>query len=128
MGFAPIATSDDGAVPPAENGTVDAWSADATRLAADIRRAVRDLQWATLKLRGPMKLGDLERAVVTDAMLVDGRTARILAHPEGDDAVRVRVRAGRFGDEREERRFLDALRKMMEGPAVKERDAGFKLP
>lgn len=120
--------------------TSDRWVADDGRLAADLSRAIEAVHWAPIRVvMRPAVLGMADTAMDddvragamvwhADALMPDGREVRIMAWPAQPRQVAVAVRVGRFGDAAQERQFIDALRKVLDGPSKRIRRNKFVLP
>lgn len=118
------------------NGTTARWAADHARLADDIGRAFRDLQWGRLSVEPTPGTGnDLQASsgagkvsIQASALLLDGRTATVAARGVEDGQVRVVVRVGQFGDRPMEQKFIDALTNRLSGKPKPQRGGKFVIP
>jgi len=109
------------------------WRADYQRLAVDIPRAVRNCDWALLRVQvfeadaEPVD-GTGPSHIDASALLPNERRALVSASPEADGVVRVVVRVGQRGDATAERRFLKELARVLRGAPAREYHGRFKLP
>jgi len=138
-GKSPSAAHGDLLSPPAEWSS-GRWNADNSRLGDDLPRAIEAVHWAVIRmalrpaaLEVPEEsLDDQGRATAmvwrADALMPDGREARIVAWTPDPQQVAVAVRVGSFGDAAEEQRFVDALREVLDGPPKRKRRDKFVLP
>ena len=77
-------------------------------LAALLPDAVRSLRWA------PLGITNEVTALRMRALTPDDRPVEIRARQSGETGVRVQARVGFFGDENEQERFHEALRRVIE--------------
>ena len=138
LGGGPARESVDvGREPGLVDASVGAWDADPARLVDDIPRAFKKMHWGKLSIKegeggvvsdaAPGEGGEAY-AVRAEALLLDGRTASVLAWGEGSDSVVVAVRVGHFGDAEAELGFLDALAGVMRGEPRRQYGGHFELP
>ena len=115
---------------PFEDSSTANWPADPGRLATDIRRAFRELDWGRMYIRKDPAAADHGEVVRAAALLPDGRLATIIAWPATDDGVSVGVglRVGRFGDRDREQQFVNMLAKLLAGKPAPVRGGSFALP
>ena len=130
-GTDPTVSRSDSSLP---GGSAAHWSADYRRLTADIPRAVRNLDWAMLRLEAHPPAGDGaesspdERRIVASVLLPNERRGLIDARPEADGRIRVAIRVGRQGDVANQRRFLAELARVLRGKPAREYRGRFEAP
>ncbi len=105
--------------------TVVRFSADASRLYDDVRRAIDRSHWGVARHK---QFTGVPRTVEATALLPDGREAHIFAKSREDGLVEVWVQVGRLGDPRLQRAYIKTLRETLAGPPKPERDASFEIP
>ncbi|MBH06747.1 MAG: hypothetical protein CMJ20_10540 [Phycisphaeraceae bacterium] len=126
-----------GFMEPAVGTSIARWPADATRLEADIERAISDLHWA--KLQAQHEHPPIPNGVTTHentkspvirvrGMLPDGRSVSVIGWQSGVDEVCVAVHVGFFGDHIWQHRFIHLLARRLAGKPKVQRNDLFELP
>ena len=105
------------------------------RLPQDIERAAIDMEWGRLSYEIDPKQPRYEPktwsgVVRMHALLPDDRRAVVVARSAAGDPnqVEVRIRVGHFGNEAQERLFIEALQKTLNKRPKPVRGWGFELP
>lgn len=96
-----------------------------SRLADDIRRAIKRSHWGLVRFTEAENAGGVMRA---EAMLADGRVVTIVLEPGEAETHTVAVRVGRFGDAAVETAYLQVLADTLCDTPKPPRDAKFHLP
>jgi hypothetical protein len=117
-----------GAAGLAPSTALAAWNAASSRLAEDIPRAVKRLNWGLLEIALPDAAGPGGPPIRASALLPDNRVATIHGWRLSESRVVVGVLVGRFGDARIEQEFLQMIADVLAGPPAPKRGGTFALP
>ena len=109
---------------PLPDASMASWPAAFDRLIYDIPRAIKRLHWGMLTVRQ-----DPDAPVIrATALLPDGREATLFAWEPRQGLITVALRVGHFGDRRQERACIAAVRAVLRGKPSRRHRQGFQLP
>ena len=109
---------------PLPDASMATWPAAFDRLIYDIPRAIQRLHWAMLTVCQDPSAPVIQAA----ALLPDGREATLFAWKSREGLITLALRVGHFGDRRQERACIAAMRAVLSGKPSRRHRQGFQLP